>query len=138
MELKYSDRVALNPLEGIGSDAVRVERVRTEWDELTRAGKKMAMKLRVMADCLDEEHPATVTGLMEDGMLLVENCEEKNKAAHEHLNDYPSAKNIFRIPDGVSELIERMHKTRKLLFTYEEMLTSSLRFYLHNNASDSE
>ena len=135
---KQRDEMALSPLEAIGHEAVRVESARKELDEIARFGNETAMKLRVVANCFDPRRPERVIGILEGGMFLVENCDEANSFAHEYWGVDPSVKNVFRIPEGVRELMERMHEAEKLFCSYEDMLSSSMRSYLRNCVGGTE
>lgn len=128
----HRDEKPLNPLEAIGHAAVRVERARREMDEIDRLGNETATRLRVVANCLDVEQPERSTGILEDGMFLVGNCDEANSPACEYWTADLSVKNVFRIPEGVRDLMERMYEAKKLLHSYEDMLNSSVRSYLRN------
>lgn len=132
---RQRDEMALSPLEAIGHEAERVERARKELDEIVRFGNETAMKLRVLANCLDSGRSEKMLGMMEQGMFLVENCSKENSSACEYWEADPSVRNVFRIPEGVMELMERMREAENLLHSYEDMLNASLRSYLRNCVS---
>ncbi|MCY4092982.1 MAG: hypothetical protein OXF62_19370 [Caldilineaceae bacterium] len=129
---KQRDEKALNLLEAIGQAAVRVECAQNELGEIEKSGNEVAMRLRVVANCLDADQPERVIGILEGGMFLVEKCDEVNSTACEFWEADPSVRNVFRIPEGVMELMDRTHEAKKVLHTYEDMLNSLLRSYFRN------
>ena len=135
---KLCDGIALNVLEAVGHGAVRVERARRELDEISRLGTETAMKLRVVANCLDSEKPEKIRGMLEGGMFSVDNFDTAYSPACEYWEVDPSVTNVFLIPEGVKELMERMHEAEKLLHSYGDMLNSSLESYLRNCVGVSE
>ena len=135
---KHRDEEALSLIEAIGHAAVRVERARRELDEIDRLGNETATKLRVVTNCLDSRRPEKAIGFIEGGAFLVENCDEGNSTACEYWEADPSVKNVLRLPEGVRDVMERMHEAIKLLHSYEDMLNSSLRSYLRNCVGELE
>ena len=130
---KQRDEKALNLLEAIGHAAVQVECAQNELDEIEKSGNDIAMRLRVVANCLDSERPEKIRGMLEGNMFFVDNCEAAYSSVSVIYQDNPSVKDIFEIPGGIRSLMKRMRETENLLLSYKDSLKSLLRSFMYNN-----
>ena len=120
------NRNVMSLLEAIGAAAIRVEQKQSELNQLTRHASEFAMKLRLIADCLDPEQPEKISGLMEGRKFVASDYKKAYSSILVSSKDHPHAQNVFEIPNETKSLMKRLYDTQQLLFSYKDSLLSLL------------
>ena len=105
--------------EVIGALVVDVWQARHELERLRKCGTEMAAQLRVVADCLDTEHEASVTGFPSEHVFSSDHSSDAYLRGQAVIS---GPHHSFSIPQDVEKLMRRIHELEDQIRIHQDTL----------------